>query len=348
MKHDRVQRILIIRFSSIGDIILTTPLIRALRTRFPQARLDFVSKREFGELLETNPRLDRFYLYDTQSGVKGLSMLARELRSNRYDLCIDLHKSLRSRHLRFLLRAPRIISYSKQILPRTLLVKTGMNCYNNPLPIPERYLRQLAPFGVEPDGKGPELFPTEQQYATVLKIFKKEHVTPQESLFGFGPIAAHPLKQWPLQKFAQLGQRLVRRHQARILIFGGPSDRQQGEELARQIPNNPVVLCGKLSLLESAAALKSCAVFIGNDSGSVHMASAMSTPVVVIFGPTVKELGFYPYRVRSQVVSTPLPCRPCTHTGKGRCKIEEQHACMERIGVEQVAQAATELLRENS
>lgn len=344
MKYNSAHRILIIRFSSIGDIILTTPLIRALRDRFPQARLDFVTKREFGELLETNPRLDQLYPYDTQSGAKGLSALARELRSNQYDLCIDLHKNLRSRHLRLLLHASRVVSYSKHMLPRTLLVKTRINCYKNPRPIPERYLRQLAPFGVVPDGKGPELFPTEQQYATVRKLFEEEQISPRETLIGFGPIAAHPLKQWPQQKFVQLGQRLVQQYQSRILIFGAPSERHAGEELARQLPNNPLVLCGKLSLLESAAALKSCALFVGNDSSSVHMASAMGTPVVVIFGPTVKELGFYPYRIRSEVISTPLLCRPCTHTGKGRCKNKEHHACMERISVEEVAQAVTALL----
>ena len=346
MNNDNIQRILIIRFSSIGDIILATPLLRALRSRFPQARLDFVTKREFGELLDQNPRLDRLYLYDTQSGIRGLSALARKLRNNRYDLCIDLHKNLRSRHLRLLLRAPKVISYSKQLLIRTLLVKTGLNFYKKPLlQIPERYMQQLAPFGVEPDGKGPEVFPTDQQYATVRKLFNEEQVEAQETLIGLGPIAAHPLKQWPLEKFSELGRRLIHQYQARILIFGAPSERQAGETLARQLPDNSsLMLCGRLSLLEFAAALKSCALFIGNDSSSVHMASAMQTPLVAIFGPTTEELGFYPYRARSQVVSAPLPCRPCTHTGKGRCKIKEQHACMKRISVEQVVQAASALL----
>ena len=345
MTHDSLQRILIIRFSSIGDIILTTPLIRALRTRFPEARLDFVTKREFGELLDSNPHLDQLHLYDARSGAKGLSALARELRHNRYDLCVDLHKNLRSRHLRLLLRVPRVVSYSKQSLRRTLLLKTGINLYKKPiLPIPERYMQQLAPFGVSPDGKGPELFPTGQHDAKVRQLFEEEHVDSQPILVGFAPIAAHPLKQWPLEKFAQLGWQLIQKHQARILIFGSPSEQRFCQTLAQQIPNDPILLCGKLSFLESAAALKSCALFVGNDSAGVHMASAMQTPAVAIFGPTVEELGFYPYGVLLRVVSVPLPCRPCTHTGKGRCKNTEHHACMKRISVEQVVQAAAELL----
>jgi heptosyltransferase-2 len=96
--------------------------------------------------------------------------------------------------------------------------------------------------------------------------------------------------------------------------------------------------------LESAAALKRCAVFVGNDTGTVHIATAMQRPIVVLFGPTVEEFGFYPYRTTSQVICKALPCRPCTHTGKGRCKIKETHACMKRIGVEEVREAVEKML----
>ncbi len=345
MKDERLQRILILRFSSIGDIILTTPLIRAVRARFPEARLDFVTKREFSELLDTNPRLNTVYAYDTRSGSRGLRHLARELRHAHYTLCIDLHHSLRSRYLRALLHAPRVVSISKQILARTLLVSTGLNFYTKPLlQIPERYLLPLAPFGVRPDDKGPELFPSEEQYAKIRRILKEEHAGPETLLIGFGPIAAHPLKQWPLEKFAELGRRLIHDYQARIVIFGAPSEQQAGEKLAGQLSHKPILLSGRLSLLESAAALKSCALFVGNDSSGVHMASAMQTPLVALFGPTVEEFGFSPYRVPSQVISVPLSCRPCTHTGKGRCRNPEQHACMKRIRVQDVEHAVAALL----
>jgi heptosyltransferase-2 len=131
-------------------------------------------------------------------------------------------------------------------------------------------------------------------------------------------------------------------------LFGGLADVQDVESIARRLPNSPVVLCGKLSLLESAAALKRCALFVGNDTGTVHLAAAMKRPVVVLFGPTVEEFGFYPYGTRATVISKSLPCRPCTHTGKGNCKIRETHACMGKISVTEVRKAVEDMLREEN
>lgn len=345
MSNEALQHILIIRFSSIGDIVLTTPLIRAVRRRFPKARIDFVTKQEFAELLQSNPHLDTVYAYNTRSGVQGLCSFAlQQLRRNRYDLCIDIHKNYRSYALRFLIFPTRIVSYSKQVIRRSLLVKTGLNRYKEILQIPERYLRRLKSFGVVNDGNGLELFPTEVHYTKVNTIFQQEHLPEEDLAIGFGAIAAHPLKEWPLERFIDLGQRLVERHQARILLFGGPGDVQKVEVIAKQIPNDPIVLCARLSLLESAAALTRCAVFIGNDTGTVHIAAAMKRKVIVLFGPTVEEFGFYPYGTQATVICKSLPCRPCTHTGKGECNIQETHACMKRIRVEEVWNVVEEML----
>lgn len=346
MQDNNAQHILIIRFSSMGDIVLTTPVIRALRTRFPQARLDFVTKRAFVELLQTNPHLDHVYAYAPQNSYQGLFYLARQLRKNRYDLCIDIHKNLRSHLLRFLIHPKHTVTYSKQVISRTLLVKIGINRYKEILQVPERYLKRLSAFRVVNDEKGLELFPTSQHYANVQTIFQQEHLTEKEPVIGFGPIASYPLKQWSPEKFITLGQQLIQQYHARIMIFGGPEDRQAGKTIAKQLPNSPIVLCGRVSLLESAAALERCAIFVGNDTGTVHIATAMKTPVIVLFGPTTKEFGFYPYRIPSQIICKPLPCRPCTHTGKGTCKIKDTHACMKQIRVKEVREAVENFLND--
>lgn len=345
MRSKPNQHILIIRLSSIGDIVLTTPLIRAVRTRFPEAQIDFVTKREFAELMQTNPYLNTVYTYDKHSGIQGLFALGQQLRRDHYDVCIDIHKNFRTCLLRFLIRPARIVTYSKQIIQRILLVKAGLNCYGKILQIPERYLKRLEPLGVVNDGNGPELFPTEGHYAKINDIFQQEKLTERELTIGFGPIAAHPLKQWPIERFIALGEQLVQHHHARILLFGGPRDVQGVEAIARQIPNAPILLCGKLSLLESTAALKRCALFVGNDTGTVHIASAMKRKVVVLFGPTVEEFGFYPYQTQATVICKPLSCRPCTHTGKGKCKIQDTHACMKQISVEEVRETVEKMLK---
>lgn len=344
MYNRHIQNIVIIRFSSFGDIILTTPLIRALRTNFPEARIDFIVKQEFAELLQTNPHLTTVYPYRKESGVQGLLLLAQQLRRNHYDLCVDIHTNFRSHLVRCLIRPTYTTTWAKHLLKRLLLVKAGINRYSRIIQVPDRYLNSVASFGVVNDGQGLEIFPTLAHETRVQAILEQEHLAEQDLAIGFGAVAAHPLKQWPLEKFLQLGQQLVQRHQARILLFGGPADVDQVREIAKDLPNNPIMLCGKLSLLESAAALKRCAVFVGNDTGTVHLAAAMKCPIVVLFGPTVEEFGFYPYTANATVISTSLPCRPCTHTGKGQCKIQEIHACMERIGVEEVITAVENML----
>jgi lipopolysaccharide heptosyltransferase II len=343
LKTQELQNILITRFSSIGDIVLTTPLVRAVRKRFPKARIDFVIKREFAELMQTNPHLTTVYKYDKHTGIKGLLALARQLRDNRYDVLVDIHKNFRSYLLRFLTRPAQSVTYSKQIIQRTLLVKTGINRYRKILQIPERYLKSMKPFGVIDDGKGLELFPTDAHRSKVKTIFQQENLSEGDLAIGFGTVSAHPLKQWPAERFIELGRQLVQKFDARILLFGGPDDLQGTEQIARQIPNTPILLCGRLSLLESAAAVQRCTLFVGNDTGMIHIAAAMQRKVVKFFGPTVEEFGYSPYRTESIVISKPLPCRPCTHTGKGRCKIST-HACMKEISVEEVLDAIEKIL----
>ncbi len=347
MQPEQIQHILIIRFSSIGDIVLTTPTLRALRRRFPDARIDMATKQEYAELVETNPALNHVYRYDSRSGIGGVLRFGRELRQIRYDLCVDLHGNVRSRALRLLIQPTTQTVFSKQMLARTLLVRAKINRYGRILPVPERYLASVARFGVQNDEKGLELFPTQNEETHVAGLFAAEHLHDEELVVGFGAIAAHPLKQWPIENFIALGQRLIERHQARIVLFGGPGDRATAERIAQQLSNQPIVLCGRVSLLASAVALKRCAIFVGNDTGTVHIAAAMQRPVVALYGPTVEEFGFYPYRTPAKVISTPLPCRPCTHTGKGHCKIRETRACMTRIRIDDVFEAVETLLRES-
>jgi len=343
VENTQVKNILIARLSSIGDIVLATPLVRAVRSRFPEARIDFVIKQEFAELMQTNPHLTTAYVFDKFSGFRGLWALAQQLKRNHYDLFIDIHKNFRTYFFRFLIRPGQVATYSKYLFQRTLLVKMGINRYSEILQVPERYLKSLQPFGIVNDEKALELFPTEKHRTKVIDLFRQKQLTEGELAIGLGPIAAHPLKQWAGEKFIELGRQLVQKYDARILLFGGQKDINGVKKIAGQIPNSPIVLCGHLSLLESAVALQRCALFVGNDTGTAHIAAAMRRKVVTLFGPTVEEFGYYPYRTESIVISKPLPCRPCTHNGKGNCKIKT-HACMVEIGVPEVFSAAEMML----
>lgn len=343
MKTRELQHIVIVRFSSIGDIVLTTPVVRILRNRFPEARIDFVLKQEFAELMTTNPHLSTVYPYDSRSGFRGLQTLARRLRENRYDLLVDLHNNFRSRLLRIMTRPGHIVTFSKQFVKRTVLVKTGINLYRSILQVPDRYIASLHEFGLEPDGSGLDLFPTDAHQAKVTTLFQKQQLAAGDLTIGFAPISAHSLKQWPIARFIELGQELVRRYKAGILLIGGPDDLPRVQQIAEQLPNSPIMACGHLSLMETAAAIRRCALFVGNDTGMAHIAAAMQRKIIVVFGPTTEEFGFYPYHAQARVISKSLPCRPCTHTGKNKCKLKT-HACMQEITAADVLEAVEALL----
>nr|MBP8976504.1 glycosyltransferase family 9 protein [Bacteroidota bacterium] len=151
------HNILIIRFSSIGDVLLATPLIRILRKKFPNASIDFIVRREYAELLQHNPYLSHLIVFDSSEGFKSLRKLKNELKHASYDIVLDIHNSIRSRYLRKCLRVP-VRTIHKRILQRFLLIHCKWNFYNGIVPVAERYLETASCFGIENDGKGLDLF----------------------------------------------------------------------------------------------------------------------------------------------------------------------------------------------
>ncbi|MCI0527275.1 MAG: glycosyltransferase family 9 protein, partial [Nitrospira sp.] len=333
-----------IRFSSIGDIILTSPVIRVLREKFPDARIDMVVKQEYAELVSTNPRLDHIYTFDKKTGLPGLLSLIQQVRSIRYDLILDLHRNLRSSLLYWGGGAIRRLRYCRPTLKRALLVYGGINLYKEIVPVPDLYFRPLKKLGLANDGKGLELWPTPGHQGKATALLLENQVKDSELLIGFSPMAAHTMKRWEQKGFITLGVALVERYGARIVIFGGKDDRARGEEIARAIPHNPVVACGKLSLLESAALIGRCYLLVTNDTGVMHMGVAMKRKVVALFGPTSEELGFYPYYTEYTVISKALDCKPCTSIGTNICK-KGTHACMKSISYKEVLAAVERLLK---
>ncbi|MFZ1978565.1 MAG: glycosyltransferase family 9 protein, partial [Bacteroidota bacterium] len=193
-------KILIIRLSSLGDIVLTTPFVRAVRARFPDAQIDFLLRQEFSELLQYHPALSRLLKYDTQSGFSGLRTLKNSLQYEHYDIIFDLHKSLRSRYLCFLIGAKEIRSIKKRIVPRTLLVQCGINIYGRIISAADRYLETGRSYGIINDGQGPELFIPEIVRGS---ISAKMGVNPESICVGFCPSAKHYTKRWLPERFIE-------------------------------------------------------------------------------------------------------------------------------------------------
>jgi heptosyltransferase-2 len=222
------------------------------------------------------------------------------------------------------------------------------HCGGSP-PVAERYLETMTPRGITNDGKGLELFVPPAAVESARARLQAEGMTASTLLIGVCPSARHGNKMWLKERFAEAVARLAREHRGDIVLFGGLDERERCNDIAAmirsQVPRVRIAnLAGQLSLLETAAAMDSCALVITNDSGLMHVAAARKRKTVAVFGPTVRELGFFPYGTDHIVVETDgLDCRPCTHIGLPSCP-KGHFRCMRDISTEAVVAAAGQLL----
>jgi len=328
----------------MGDIILTTPVLRAMRERWPEARIVYVTKARFAPLLKGNRSVDEVLTLPEPGGRAELERLGESLAASQWDLLADLHNSLRSRVLRKRVPARSKVSLSKPYLNRSLLIYARLDLYGpEPAPMPCQYAASLAGLGLELDSAPCELFPDEQDF-NLFNSSLPPGWSGAEPYLALAPGAAWPTKRWLSERFAAAASALCDRHGYHALLLGGESEFQDCERVRASLgPERCVNLAGKLSLMASVAALSRARLLLCNDTGLMHMATAVGTPVVAVFGPTTRHFGYFPYRAISRVVETPLWCRPCTHNGRKRCPLSH-FRCMQDIPPERVVSAAEELL----
>jgi heptosyltransferase-2 len=332
-----LHNILLIRLSSIGDVILTTPMLRVLRARFPDLRLHYAVRREFSDLLRRSPHIDRLITVDTAQGSNGLRALNLQLTGERYDAVFDLQNNFRSRLLRNGL-SRNIHVVDKHQWRRLLLLKTGINLFGRITPVPERYIETAMRYDVLPDTRGPELQLDEELRGTARLKLRAAGWRDDRPLVGLCPGARHFTKRWPAERFTALAALLLERG-FDIAVFGADDETEAAEALQSLHPTRVHNCCGRLTLMENAAAMEHCSTVFANDSGLMHMATAVGVPVVAVFGSTVREFGFSPYHAASAVVETEgLACRPCTHIGRARCP-KKHLACLRLIREHDVLQA---------
>jgi heptosyltransferase-2 len=327
-----VLRILVVRFSSIGDVLLTTPLLRALHRRHPEAALAFATKRDMAPLVADHPGLDQVFALEPHEPI---AQFAGRVRAWKPDYGLDLHGSLRSRALRTLLSC-RWSGYAKRKVRRALLVATKIDLYRNAPPVAERYFEAARRLDVHPDDRPPEFH---------IGAGARERVDEWLAERGWGdgiaalaPGAAHATKRWPVAHWIALAERLAAAG-LRPVVVGGPTDRGVAQQLAAVAAS----AAGEFSLQETGALLARSRVVVSGDTGVMHMATGVGTPVVALFGPTVRQFGFFPYHGPGVVLERPLDCRPCSTMGSARCPMGH-HRCLIDIAPGDVAAAVERLV----
>ena len=329
-----IRRVLVVRLSAIGDIVLTTPVLAELHRALPEARIDFCTKAPFAPLVASNPAISS--VVTPESIAPGSS----------YDLVVDLQNNRRSRAVIRKLRAGKVTGYRKRNWKKALLVHFKINVSDGYQSVVERYGEALA--GIASKVAAPcGLFPSPEDRAFAAGALGAERPL-LAVCFG----ANHFTKRYPLERFARIIELVASATSARVLLLGGKEDEPEAAKLMAALPDaarsRVLSLAGKASLMQSAALLASVDAVLTNDTGLMHIASAFGKKLFVIFGSSVKEFGFMPWGVEYELFETQgLACRPCSHIGRATCP-KGHFRCMMEIAPERIASRIIETLNQSS
>lgn len=300
----KLNKILIIRLSSLGDILLTTPFIRAIKSQFPDIKIDMLLREEYADVVKLNPYLNKKFLFKKDE--KSNNVLIEQLKNTNYELVIDLQNNLRSKKIVSSLKT-KSVKFDKRSFDKFLLVNFKINKLKEALQIPVRYSNTIHDLNL--DKGGLDLFTDKSA---------NEELIGKNNLIGFCPGARHFTKRWLKEYFVELGNKLTQDDYT-IVLFGGRIDKEICEEINKAIPGS-INLANDDDLLQTVADMKLCKVVVCNDSGLMHTATATGTKVIAIFGSTVKEFGFAPYNCNNLILeNNSLTCRPCSHIGRSNC-----------------------------
>jgi len=339
------RRILIVRTDRIGDVLLSTPVIKALRQKYPQAYISMMVAPYARDIVEGNPYLDEIIIYDKdikhKSWMRSLKFASR-LKKKKFDLAIILHPTNRTHLMIFLAGIPKRLGYNRKFGFLNNLAKAHMKQEGRRHEA-EYNLDLLCDLGIT--GNVQDLFmpikPESEQW--VKDLFTSHSIKETDKLLAINPGANCPSKIWPASNFAQVAEILARRHNFKILVVSGPKDIPLANMIAHKIGDKAINLSGKTSVSHLASILKRCILFISNDSGPVHIASSLGIPVISIFGrnqPGLSPRRWGPLGRLDKYLHKDVGCIQCL---AHNCK--KEFACLRAISVLDVLCAAESILK---
>lgn len=337
-------KILVVQTAFLGDAVLTTPLLKILKQKFPLAKITLLCTPEIKELFTDNSSLDQLLVMDKRGKDRSLLSVfrwAKKLKGE-FDIAILPHRSFKSALITALARIPKRIGFknSQGNFFLTDLVPFDWSTHDS-----ERNLKLLEVLGIT--SKQTDLEVPLKNDSIYFKQFLEEHQIKEGTiLVGINPGSVWKTKRWLPEYFAQVADHLTEEWKCRVLIFGSKQNAESANSVVSQMKLPALNLCGKTDLKNLIFLISRCSLFITNDSGPMHLASATHVPLVAIFGPTTRELGFFPLGEKSVVVELNLPCRPCSLHGGEKCPLGH-FKCMRDLTPETVLKECRKLLHEN-
>jgi len=330
------KKLLIIRLSSAGDVLLSSPLLKIIKNAEAESEIHFVVKSQYADIIRYNPNVDKVHLVQDGASIHKLENLHRELLGESFHSTLDLQNNFRSVYLRKR-TSENIRVINKEVVKRALLVKTKLNLFSTVRSVSLKYT-QVYDESIK-EVPRPEIYMPDEILKRTDQLWKT--VGPGSGkVIVLCPGAKHFTKRWPVEYWIEIAKKFSGRNY--VVLLGGEADK----EICSQIQRNAdaINFSGELSLIESTAMLTHADLVITNDSFLMHAANALGKNIVAIFGSTVKEFGFFPYGVNSKILEVDkLSCRPCSHVGREKCP-RGHFKCMLGTKPDAVYSAAVRLL----
>ena len=332
------EKILVIDLLYMGDLIFATPFFRQLRENYPESEIDIIVNANFYDLVKDNPYFDNIIPYDKNWSIKESYKFAKEINKENYDLGINIHGNWRTIILMYLISPNYNIGYGGD--GKSLFLDKTIET-DDDLHMVEIYLQFLEKMGLKRfEDDSIELKVNEKAEKDMkeflAKKYKEKNLTNDKMLITLNTGGTWPTKRWPKFKFAKLADEIIN-NEKMVMFIGGPSDKKRVEDILSIMENDRVINAnGETNLKELAALVKKSDLVISNDSGPVHVAAAVGTKTITIFGPS-DENKYRPYGKIHEIVKTEIDCRPC---GEHECPLGH-HNCMEKIEVQDVMKKLT-------
>ncbi len=330
-----MNKILVIRLGVIGDLVLTSPAIINLRLSYPHAQISLLTRRNLAAMAENLPGLDDVLGFPMKASFRNLYLMGEYLDKLNFDAVIDLHGNLRSKYLKQHIAASVRVQYPKRRFQRFAAVKWHKIIENAPHTI-DLYNEAVKQAGGEIHAFRPSLHLPSNE-SRMLDFANKDPV------MAFAPGASYPPKQWPLERYSNLIMKCHKNFSANIVLIMTEKESQL-EAIRDEITDDKLKIFKDADLMDAARVLSESDVLVCNDSGLMHLASAVGTPVTALFGPTHPTLGFWPRGINDVVLQVEEYCRPCSLHGRRPCFRDRQY-CFERISVEDVLNRVEENLK---
>jgi heptosyltransferase-3 len=337
-----MRNVLIIKLRYIGDVLLATPTVRAIKTARPDVRVTMMLNRGTEDVLSGNPDIDEIVVLDKGSLVAQWRLIAG-LRRRRFDTVIDLTDGDRSAFLSWISGAPVRIGFNDEHRWR------GRYYTQVVQPVPgvrhriDRDLEALKPISIQAGSKEPQLWLTPEEANSADQLLDQLGVQRSQPIVVLQPGARYWFKAWPPDRFAELADRLMSQYGCQVLLGGSDQDIDLAQQIRQVAKSKPIIMAGRTTIKQFAVIAKKSALFVGSDSGAMHIAAAVGTPMVALFGHSNPD-EWGPRGGAVEVIYKGLDCRICFHP---TCLRGEQN-CMRQISVEEVFAAVSRLIGESS